>query len=374
MTNRERVLRILDGKAPDRVPWIPRLLIWHQAQQLAGTLPERYRNMPLREIERDLGMGTPARDGRVFRSSVSGVQSRSTALDARNLLTELTTPAGVVTTRMQGSDDLRAKGIQDLQVEFMLRGPQDYAVAEYITENTTYAPTYEEYAAYEAEIGDDGYPLVSCGDCPFHHWMRALVGYGNAFYHLNDHANEVERLLAVMSDRDRSDVWHLIADSPARLILHGVHFSSQMTPPHLFERYIEPYYRDLSALLRSRGKVLALHADNDSRHILENIRRAGFGMAECFATHPMVETTLSEARAAWGDDVIVWGGVPSTILEDPYTDEQFESAMEGIFRDIAPGTACILGVSDNIMPDAKLRRIRRIGEMVQERGAVPIAS
>ena len=64
MTNRERLLAIMDGRPPDRIPWIPRLLLWYNAHKKAGTLPARYRGMTLRQIERDLGVGTPARDGR----------------------------------------------------------------------------------------------------------------------------------------------------------------------------------------------------------------------------------------------------------------------------------------------------------------------
>lgn len=370
MTHRERLLSIMAGKPPDRIPWIPRLLLWYNAHKKAGTLPDRYRDWPLRDIERDLGMGTPARDGHIFRTEQKGVEVRQRQCNEMEMLTEYVTPVGTVTTLHRGSELLRRMAIQDLQVEFALKRREDYAVLEYLVEHTTCVPTYEAYDAYEREVGDDGYPLVACGDCPFHHWMRALVGYENAYYHLNDYPNEVERLLALMTQRDRESVWPLIADSPAKLILHGVHFSSQMTPPPVFERFILPYYRELSALLRSRGKTLALHGDNDARLILSLIEQAGYGMVECFVTHPMVETTLAEARAAWGSRVIIWGGVPSAILEAPYSDAAFEAYMEEMFRTIAPGDAFILGVADNVMPGAKLERVQRITEMVEEYGPV----
>ena len=267
---------------------------------------------------------------------------------------------------------LRQQAIQDLQVEFMLKSREDYPAVEYILENTTAVPTYAEYERYEAEVGEDGYPLVACGDCPFHHWMRALVGYEQAYFHLADYPNEVERLLAAMTHIDEQRYWPLIANSPAKLILHGVHFSSFMTPPRMFETYMLDYYQKFSALLRSRDKTLTLHGDNETRQILGHIEQAGYGMVECFVTHPMVETTLAEARAAWGDRVIIWGGVPSAILEDPYTDEEFRREMDDIFRTIAPGDAFILGVADNVMPGAKLERVRHITQMVDELGAYPI--
>jgi len=52
-----------------------------------------------------------------------------------------------------------------------------------------------------------------------------------------------------------------------------------------------------------------------------------------------VEVTLEEARAAWGTDVIIFGGVPSVILEPSFAEAEFEAYMRDLFRVIAPGDA-----------------------------------
>jgi hypothetical protein len=371
MTNRERILAILEGKPPDQIPWIPRLAIWYEANRRAGTLPNEYRGLTLRQVEQAVFGGTAARDGFIYRVELRGVEVRKRQ-EGLETLTEYVTPVGTVTTRLRGTEHLRRQGIQDAEVSFMLKRREDYPVVEYLVEHTYYSPAYDEYEAYEREVGDDGYPMVNCGDCPMHHWMRALAGYDQAYYHLNDFANEVERLVAVMTDRYKDSIWKHMLDSPARLLMHGHHLSSQMTPPPLFERYILPYYQELTPRLRARGKVVALHADNDTRLILSLIERAGIGMAECFVTSPMVKTTLAEARAAWGDRVIIWGGIPSAILESPFDDEQFERYVDEVFRTIAPGKAFLLGIADNAMPGSRIDRIRRITEIVQQRGKYPV--
>lgn len=369
MTNRERILAVLAGQMPDRIPWIPRLRIWYEAHRRAGTLPPEYRHASLREVERDVFGGTAARDGKIFRTQIEGAEIRVDRVGDLETLTQYVTPVGTVSTRHRGTPQLRAESIADTQVEFLLKRRADYPVVEYLVEHTRYWPVFEEYERYEAEIGDEGYPMVHCGDCPLHHWMQGLAGYGQAFYHLNDFPQQVERLLGVMTDRLKETVWRYMLDSPARLLVHGHHLSGQMTPPALFERYLLPYYHELAPRLRARGKVLALHADNDTRLILDHIQRAGFGMAECFVTSPMARVTLADARRAWGDRVIIWGGVPSVILEPPYTDAQFEQYMDELFRTVAPGKAFMLGIADNAMPGSDIRRIRRIAEMVHERDA-----
>lgn len=372
MTNRERVLAIIDGESPDRIPWIPRLLIWHRAHSMLGTLPERFDGMSLREVEADIGMGTPARDGRVFSSVQEGDVEVTECKEGSSVLTTYRTPAGTVSTRFQSSRELERIGLPSLEVEHMIKGPDDFAPVEYLLTHTTYSPTYDDYLAYEDEIGEDGYPLVAAGDCPFHHFLQKFAGYEGGYYLLYDHTDKVEHLLGTMADLDRDRVWPLIVDSPARLILHGLHFDSSLTPPPMFEKYMTPYYRDLAPLLHDKGKALCMHADNDSSQILTHIQDAGFNMAETFTTDPIVNCTIEETREEWGDSVVVWGAVPSVILEDSYTDEAFESYMRRVFTAIAPGDAFILGVADNIMPAAKLDRLERIAEMVEMWGNYPI--
>jgi len=374
MTNRERLLAILEGRLPDRIPWIPRLQIWYDANRLTGTLPEEYRSLSHREVERRVFGGTAARDGIIYRISLENVEVRTRQVGEMDQVIEYETPVGTVTTRLRSTEQLRQQGIQDAEVEFMLKRREDYAVVEYIIEHTRYEAAYEEYLEYEREVGDEGYPMINCGDCPFHHWMRALTGYNEAYFHLNDFPNEVESFLRTLTDRFKESVWPHMLDSPAKLLMHGHHLSSHMTPPPLFEQYILPYYQELTPCLRAAGKVVALHGDNDTRQILGHIERAGFGMVECFVTSPMVDTTMAEARAAWGDRVIVWGGVPSVILEEPYTEEQFEQYIDGLFRAIAPGGAFILGIADNAMPGSKIERIQRITQLVEERGGLPLSS
>ena len=46
--------------------------------------------------------------------------------------------------------------------------------------------------------------------------------------------------------------------------------------------------------------------------------------------------------------------------------------MQEIFNAVAPGDRFILGIADNVMPTSLMSRVRRIGELVEERGTYPI--
>jgi hypothetical protein len=371
MNNRERLLAILNHEPPDRIPWIPRLLLWYQARKLSGTMPPALQGLSLREVEHELGVGTPARDGRVFemqREGVDVVERR----EGNRRITEYHTPAGSVRTVMRYSEELDQAGLPGRVEEFLLKGPADYRVWEWIVEHTEWIPAYEAYREYDAEIGDDGLPMVSAGDVPLHEFAQALAGYENAFYQLHDYQEEVEHLLGVMLEVQRAKQWPIIFDSPARLLLHGVHLSSQFTPPRLFERYVLPYYHAFMPLAHDAGMSVAMHADNDTSQILHHIERAGWDMVECFVTAPMVPLTIRQAREAWGERVIIWGGIPSNMLSPSVTDDDFQDYMRMLFATIAPGDAFILGVADNVMPDSIIERVAWVSDFVEEQGYYPI--
>ncbi len=216
--------------------------------------------------------------------------------------------------------------------------------------------------------------MLRAGDCPFHYFLGDLTGYEKGYYDLADYPDKVEALLTLITDVERERLWPVLADAPARFYLHGLHLDSQLTPPRIFEKYITPYYQEFTDLMHRHDKVITMHADNDSRRILKPLQDAGYDMVECFTTAPMVNCTLEEARETWGTDMIIWGGIPSVILEDSYPDEQFERYMQNMFKTIAPGDAFILGVADNVTGTARLDRVLRISEMVEEYGTYPIAA
>jgi uroporphyrinogen-III decarboxylase len=366
MTNRERILAVIEGRRPDKIPWIPRLQLWYKFHRSNGTLPEKYREWALRDIEKDLGMGTPARNARIFSVQTEDVETR-VRRSGSETFTEYVTPVGTISTKHVTVEKLDKAGMSSYQMEHLIKRPEDYGVLEYVIEHTKLIPTYDQYIIYDQEIGEDGLPLVGLGACPMHQIMREYLGYEKAVFEMVDHPERIERLLRVLTDHNK-EMWKIAAESPAKMILHGEHFDSMITPPPIFEEYFKPYFREFAGLLHSKNKILVCHADADSSQLLDLIKESGFDMAEVFTTAPMVPCTMSQVREAWGSDVIIWGGIPSVILCEPVSDEEFEDFMLDLFETIAPGDSFILGVADNVMPETKFERIVRISEMAQEYG------
>ncbi len=313
MNERERQVAVLSHKIPDRIPWVPRLLEWYKARVATHSMPQQWEGWSLREIERDLHVGTPARGGRVARAVYEGVDIVEREEDGRSI-TEYHTPVGGVRRVSHTSAFLQERAMEGRVEEWPLKGPSDYRVWEWVVQHTRWEKCFEEFNNYDAEIGEEGLPMVDIGDVPIHEFMLELAGYNDAFFQLADYPKEVQHLLAVMTEVQCERLWPVVLESPAKLFLHGLHLSSQMTPPPIFETYIIPYYERVLPGFHAKGKSVAMHADNDTSLILGQIERAGWDMVECFVTAPMVPVTLERARERWGERVIIFGGLPSLLF------------------------------------------------------------
>jgi hypothetical protein len=371
MDNRQRLLAILDGRSPDRIPWIPRLLLWYNARTLSGTMPHEWEGLTLRQVEAALGVGTAARNGRVFETHLDGIEIIE-RIEGERVITEYRTPVGDVRSVLRQTADLRAQGLPGRVEEHLLKQPADYAVWEWVVTHTRYEPTYDAYRTYDTEIGGDGLPMVSAGDVPLHEFLQHLAGYESGLYQLADYPREVEHLLMTMLEAQRDGLWPVLAESPARLLLHGVHLSSQFTPPRLFRQHITPYYLQFMPMMHQAGMHVAMHADNDTSAILELVEEAGWDMVECFVTAPMVPLTLARAREVWGHRVIIWGGIPSLMLSPSVPEADFKAYIHEVLEVIAPGDAFILGVADNVMPDSLIHRVAWVTQLLEERGGYPL--
>lgn len=370
MTERERQLAALSGEKPDRIPWMPRLEIWYTANYLAGTLPPEFAGMRLGEVQKALGLGKTARTGHVYTTRMKGVEVHERR-DGLMTRFDYVTPVGTVSKLVMRTPELDALGIYPLEVEHHIKTENDIETVMYIVENTEYFPAYEQFIDYDESVGDAGLPMIQIGDVPFHHYLEVYTGYEMGYLHLFDYPGKVERLLETMHQSYREKMWPLVANSPGTLFLHGAHFSTETTPANYFGQYMLPYMQEFADYMHGYGKKVAHHADNDTSDIIDLLKQSRYDMHECFVTSPMVPITLAEARTALGDDVTIFGGVPSVILEPAVSDEQFEKYMDEIFNAAAPGDRFILGIADNMMPTSMMSRVKRIGELVEERGTYP---
>ncbi|MFH1566613.1 MAG: uroporphyrinogen decarboxylase family protein, partial [Gemmatimonadota bacterium] len=144
-----------------------------------------------------------------------------------------------------------------------------------------------------------------------------------------------------------------------------------LTWPPFFREQIAPWLRRVADRLHRAGKRLLTHTDGENEGLLPLYTECRFDVAESVCPAPMTRLTLRQLREGFGRGIAVWGGVPSVaLLPESMDDAAFEAYVDQLFEQIGDGRHLILGVSDNVPPDADLERLARIGQRCAALGPV----
>jgi uroporphyrinogen-III decarboxylase len=358
-----------------------------------GTLPEKWRDSTMWDIIRDIGgllyypniptwrerlwgvQIVETVDGKVTGADqpmalcYSGREAWSRGQDwGQTMVTEYRTPRGTVTTKHVWTQDMALGGVQSPQLrERMIKSVDDYPVVEYLLEHTEYLPSYELIEEVATESGDNGLPIGGAGWTAIHSLMYEYIGYDQCFYHMYDYPREFERLLQILRER-RLEVRRTAALSPAQILMVGCNWSDSITSPSIFGEYFLPELAEAVNLVHAHGKLTTCHVDGDMRRLLKLFTQTGVDVAEALAPHPMGNYTLAEAREAFGDRMTIWGGIPTPLFTDSYSDEEFDDYVRDIIATVAPRGRFVLSMGDNIPPNGVFQRVYRVAGLLDEPG------
>ncbi len=363
-------MAVMNGQTPDRLPWAPRMELWYRARHTQGTLPPKYAGKTLPQIREMLNCGHPGRDAPIYGIEYDGGIEVRTAETETTLRRTYVTPVGEVDELFRVDNEAKRKGysLTDGKAEYIVKDdPKTFLVTRYIFEHTKFVPLYDQYNAYQKEIGDAGEAVPQGGYDPFWRLMEEFVGLSYVYLIQSDYPAEVDMLCDVLGER-QNELHHVLVNSPARVFVHGSHYDSVMTPPPVYRRYVLPYLRKASRKFRDAGKHMAIHADADSKLLLELYMESGVEVLDCYCTSPMVSVTMDETLERIGDRMVVWGGIPSTVLVPAAVSyETFSDYLDYFFTTLERykgRSRVIVAIGDNVVAEADIDRVEKISEMV----------
>jgi hypothetical protein len=390
MTWKERMLATIRGEPTDRLPWVPRLDLWHKANRRAGTLPAQYADADLLDIVADLNWGFHAvvadfQDLRgpdddadralgiynlwsmPWRTELKGVR-RTVRVEGDRTLTEYRTPVGSVRTGVVYTEEMRRAGITITHVdEYAFKNADDYAPLGYIFEHAQAEENYAGYAEFAARIGERGLAVAfaTAAASPMHYIQRELMPLDLFFYEAHDHPDNLRRLAEqVECYWDR--MLAVVSRCPAEVILLGANYDASVTYPPFFAEHILPWLKAAAGVLHGEGKHLLTHTDGENTGLLEHYLGSEIDVADSICPAPMTKLSFREVRDAFAGRVTIMGGIPSVALVPAsMSDGRFEEFVDGFFADIGAGDRLILGISDTTPPAADFNRLLEIARRAE---------
>jgi corrinoid protein of di/trimethylamine methyltransferase len=400
VTHRQKMLMAMRGEMPDILPYVPRIDLWHNANVMAGTLPERHRGRTQDEISRAEGwplhklvpeflkvrkpedslhraIGIYCLKELVFRCEFASDIEIRVAREGDMTHVEYHTPVGMVSTTTQHTEEMKKAGASITWVEeHVIKKPEDYRVLGYIFDNVELLPDYGDFIQWKDDIGEDGVAVtMGCGTAaasPMHHIQKDFLDATEFYYQYHDCQKEMRALCeSIENFYDRA--LQIIVESPAEAVMWGGNFDYTITYPAYFEKEIMPWIRKASEALAERGKIAICHCDGENLGLMDLIRDSGMHVAEAVTPYPMTKVKIAEYYQRWSKNLTIFGGIPEILLlKETTTDEEFEAYFDDLFKAVAPGNRLILGIGDTTPAHADFERLVRIGERVEKEGRLPL--
>ena len=291
------------------------------------------------------------------------------------LKVEYHTPVGMVSTNCQYDIEAQKRSITiPALVKHQIKSPDDYGPAGYLFKHMGIVANHSRYLRWaEEEIRDDGVAVGHgfSATCAIHEIQRDLIDPTQFFLHYSDHQDKMRRLAEQMEPLFNG-MLDIVCQSPAPVVMWGSNYDDMLTYPPYFKREIQPWIRKVSERLAAAGNLLLCHTDGENEGLMDLIRDSGMHIAESICPAPMTRLSLAEYYRRWSPHLTLFGGLPSTLALPETSDATFGAYMDEVFRAVAPGRRIVLGMADNVPPDAVFSRLQRICDRVQNEGKLPL--
>jgi hypothetical protein len=387
-TMRQRALAIMNGKQPDRLPFITRLETWYKSHLRSGTLPPEYSEMTLPEVHRALNVGqlkfiVP------FAYRLKGVEVRVWFNDVQThheyepvlenfpgmwdfvptdrpgtTNTELVTPVGKLRLQHRLAEENVLTGTDPYLREHLIKDAADDRTIEYILERLEWVPRFGNYYEEQAHLGEDALVVPLLLRIPFQQILLEYLGETPLFYTLHDQAERVRRLLYLL-DQQMEELLHQISGLQAPYVEFPDNLHGLMTNPKLFREFCLPAYQKYTEILHGQGKKVGSHTDGNVKPLLNLLADSGLDVCESFSPYPLSECLFEEAWKAWASGPVIWGGIPSTLLEERTSPEEFSTILEELFLTI--DRPMIFGIVDLFMRHNSIERVGTIAKELEKR-------
>ena len=391
LSTNDRITAILQGQTPDRLPFIDRMELWYASKSRNGEMPRRFEGMSLNEVHRAIGFGRQ-KFSAPYAFKLRGVEVIATFQDeivqresepvskyfpaawapdevprdkAGTTRIVFKTPIGDLQMQYVYADSMvEMGGAEPLLNEHLIKSEEDYRTVEYILEHAEFVPLFENIAKDQKMLGENGFVVPCLHRIPFQQLLLEYLGAMQLFTAVYDNPALIDRLMKIL-DEQYMEILRQISELPVIYVEFPDNLDGTMTNPKLFERYSLPYYRKYTAILHDQGKKVGCHTDGNIKPLLNLLAQSGLDVCESFSPFPLTECTFEEAWEAWQNGPVIWGGIPSPILEERTSEDEFQEYVHRLLETIG-GKPIILGVGDMVLGNNLIERVEYIAGEVEK--------
>jgi hypothetical protein len=365
MTERERVLTLLLGGQPDRVPWFADLDYWATALMGRGQRPPDFKaSDAYLEWHRDLGVGYYLQGYFPFKTVIENCEVREWR-EGKQRYRQVRTPKGTLRECWTWLDE----SFCEAPTEHLLKTTADLSAYQFLHANSRYEPDYAFAQLRLRQVGDLGVVLAYLPKSPLMQLVALDAGIAAVVEMLGEDPGLFEETMAVVKG-SHDCAAKLAVDSPAEVLMIPENLSAEVVGRALFHRFLKPYQSEWAARIRAAGKFSCIHMDGSIKGLIREEFQVGLTFVEALTPAPTGDLDVAEWASFVGpSETLYWGGLPGAYFTALVSDADFDCHVKHVLSVMRQAPRYVLGVADQVPPDGLERRLRRVRELVDELGA-----
>lgn len=344
MSPRQRIMAVLEGRKPDRVPWVPLvgryyvrslpamgLPIETFAPPEKATGPALRESLNLAEIEilRYIGADIMRRHVMVWNTRFSKCRPFERTEEDGSVVSGFETPKGTIWERRE-----ERHGTEYIS-KFMVESMDDLEAYREVIKDSRPEPSYESFIEFENYVGEDGINTLSGPLTPIQEMLQFKMGVETATFAMIDEPERMEALFADMQKLNL-DIYRILAESPAKVAITYEDTSTTVMSPDWYERYCMAELDEYSGILHGGGLYHIAHMCGKISLLTGLIARGAFDGVDSVCPPTTGDLEPGAALAETGK-IIIGGLEPSALVRMDreevvaYTEEKLSQveAVEG---------------------------------------------
>ncbi|MCX7887710.1 MAG: uroporphyrinogen decarboxylase family protein, partial [Verrucomicrobiae bacterium] len=193
-----------------------------------------------------------------------------------------------------------------------------------------------------AELGDNGIVMASIGDPAY--LAADLMSFQDFLLWVYDHTDHFARTVEIIAERVMENLRRQLDCCVVDLyrIVGAEYFTPPYLPPTMFRRFVVPHLRQMINLIHSRGAKVRIHCHGKIAQVLDMILDTGCDAIDPCEPPPDGDIELNEAkRRCQAHGVSIWGNMELRRLEHD-TPQQIRAEVHRIMQQAKAGGGFVL--------------------------------
>jgi uroporphyrinogen-III decarboxylase len=371
MTSRERILAVINGEKPDRLPWAPLIGQYYvnSLKELGIDLEDiapksvaktdaikRWVNLYEIEVPKYLGADIIYRHVMVYKIKYNKCEEFE-EMDGDIRRVGYVTPLGRIYSEM------KTGGGTEFITKYLVKSLDDIKIYSYLIDNTEIEVNYQDYKEFDEYIGDDGIATLTGPVTPLQELLQFKMGVEYTAYNIGDYPEEMEELMDKMHELNKK-IYVALANCDALVTITYEDTSTTVLSKRWYKKYCINQLNDYTDILHGEGKIHIVHMCGKISKLTDMIAEGRMDGIDSVCPPSTGDLEPGDALQQLSGKIII-GGLEPPALVRMSTEDAVKYAAEKIHQ-VGNRSNFILSTGDSTAACTPVENLKAISSLIAD--------